>query len=122
MSHARLRGREGRSELVSESMYAIIRSGGKQYRLAQGQTVRVEKLDGEIGQAVVLDQVLLVGGDGETRVGQPLVGGAQVAAEIVDQGRARKITVFKKKRRKGYHKKQGHRQSYTELRVTGISA
>ena len=122
MSHARLRGREGRSELVSESMYAIIRSGGKQYRLAQGQTVRVEKLDGEIGQAVVLDQVLLVGGDGETRVGQPLVGGAQVAVQIVDQGRARKITVFKKKRRKGYHKKQGHRQSYTELRVTGISA
>lgn len=103
-------------------MYAIIKTGGKQYRVAAGQSVRVEKLAGDVGATVKLDQVLLVGGDGETRVGQPLVDGASVEARITRQDRARKIIVFKKKRRKGYHKKQGHRQSYTELKITGISA
>ena len=103
-------------------MYAIIKTGGKQYRVSPGQTLRVEKLDGSIGDSIELNDVLLVGGEGETRIGQPLVDGAKVNAEIVEQGRAKKIIVFKKKRRKGYHKKQGHRQAFTEVRITGINA
>ena len=84
--------------------------------------MRVEKLEGDPGDAVTLAEVLLVGGDGQTRIGTPRVEGASVTAEIVAQDRAKKIVVFKKKRRKGYHKKQGHRQAYTELKITGISA
>lgn len=103
-------------------MYAIIKTGGKQYRVSEGQTLRVEKLDGDQGDSVRLDEVLLLGGDGETRIGRPFIEGAAVDAQIVRQGRAKKIIVFKKKRRKGYHKKQGHRQAFTELRITGISA
>ena len=103
-------------------MYAIIKTGGKQYRVSEGQTLRVEKLDGEKGDSVRLDTVLLVGGEGETRIGKPTLEGAAVDAQIVRQGRAKKIIVFKKKRRKGYHKKQGHRQAFTELKITGISA
>ena len=101
-------------------MYAIIKTGGKQYRVSPGQTLRVEKLDGSIGDSIELSDVLLVGGEGETRIGQPLVDGAKVNAEIVEQGRAKKIIVFKKKRRKGYHKKQGHRQYFTGLRIKEI--
>ena len=103
-------------------MYAIIKTGGKQYRVSEGQSVRVERLDGDLGDAIALGEVLLVGGDGQTRIGTPRVDGAVVNAEIVAQDRAKKIVVYKKKRRKGYHKKQGHRQSYTELKITGISA
>lgn len=103
-------------------MYAIIQTGGKQYRVSEGQRLRVEKLSGAVGDEVTLDQVLLVGGDGEVRIGAPRVEGAQVTATITAQDRARKIIVFKKKRRKGYHKKQGHRQYFTELKITGISA
>jgi large subunit ribosomal protein L21 len=101
-------------------MYAIIKTGGKQYRVSPGQTLRVEKLDGVVGDTVELDNVLLVGGEGDVQIGQPQVSGAAVNAEIVEQGRAKKIIVFKKKRRKGYHKKQGHRQYYTSLRITEI--
>ncbi|MCB9542218.1 MAG: 50S ribosomal protein L21 [bacterium] len=103
-------------------MYAIIKTGGKQYRVSEGQTLRVEKLDGEKGDSVRLGDVLLLGGEGQTRIGTPLLEGAAVEAQIVRQARAKKIIVFKKKRRKGYHKKQGHRQYYTELKITGISA
>ena len=103
-------------------MYAIIKTGGKQYRVSNGQALRVEKLDGEVGDALDLEQVLLVGGDGDTRIGTPFLDGAKVGATIKAQGRAKKIIVFKKKRRKGYHKKQGHRQAYTEIEITGISA
>lgn len=104
-------------------MYAIIKTGGKQYRVAPGQTLRVEKLEGEKGDSVRLEQVLLLGGgEGETRIGRPFIDGAAVEAQIVRQARDRKIIVFKKKRRKGYHKKQGHRQAFTELKITGISA
>lgn len=102
-------------------MYAIIKTGGKQYRVEQGQKVRVEKLNGEIGADVTLDEVLLVGGD-SVKIGTPMVSGASVTARISAQAKAKKIIVFKKKRRKGYHKKQGHRQLYTELEITGISA
>ena len=103
-------------------MYAIIKTGGKQYRVSPGQTLRVEKLDGNVGETVELDNVLLVGGGEGIQIGTPSVSGAAVSAEIVEQGRAKKIIVFKKKRRKGYHKKQGHRQYYTGLKITEIRA
>jgi len=103
-------------------MYAIIKTGGKQYRVSEGQNLRVEKIDAEAGENIRLGDVLLIGGEGETRIGQPLVEGAGVDATIVRHGRGKKIIVFKKKRRKGYHKKQGHRQAFTELKITGISA
>ena len=101
-------------------MYAVVRSGGKQVRVTPGAAVRVEKLPGEVGDAIDLDQVLLVGGEGETRIGQPLVEGARVRGTITDQGRGPKLTVFKMKRRKGYRRKAGHRQDYTEIRVESI--
>ena len=101
-------------------MYAIIKTGGKQYRVTEGDTLRVEKLDAESG-SVTFDQVLLVGGD-QVKIGKPLVAGASVSADVLRQGRAKKIIVFKKKRRKGYHKKQGHRQAYTEVKITQIKA
>ena len=103
-------------------MYAIIKTGGKQYRVAEGETLRVEKLNAEgENNTVKFNQVLLVGGD-EIKIGTPMVEGASVDAEILRQGRAKKIIVFKKKRRKGYHKKQGHRQAFTEVKITGINA
>jgi len=101
-------------------MYAVVRTGGKQVRVSPGQAVRVEKLSGEVGDAISFDEVLLVGGEGETRVGQPLVDGAKVAGKITAQGRGDKIVVFKMKRRKGYRRKQGHRQDYTEILVDAI--
>ena len=101
-------------------MYAIIKTGGKQYRVTEGETLRVEKINAE-GNSVKFDQVLLVGGD-QVKIGAPMVEGASVDAEILRQGRAKKMIIFKKKRRKGYHKKQGHRQAFTEIRITGINA
>ncbi len=101
-------------------MYAVIKTGGKQYKVAEGQRVCVEKLPGNAGDKVTLDQVLFVGGD-TPKIGQPLVAGAKVAAEIVDQGRGKKIVVFKFRRRKNYRRKTGHRQPFTELKITGIS-
>ena len=103
-------------------MYAIIASGGKQYRVSQGDSVRVEKLDGEVGAKVVFDQVLMVGEGDAVKVGQPNVAGAKVEAEITDQNRAKKVVVFKFKQRKKYRRKQGHRQPYTELKVTEIKS
>lgn len=100
-------------------MYAVIKTGGKQYRVTEGQKLRVERLPGNPGDALNFDQVLMVGGDATT-IGQPLVGGASVSAEIVGQDRGKKIIVFKLKRRKNYRRKQGHRQPYTELKITGI--
>lgn len=103
-------------------MYAIIKTGGKQYRVSEGQTLRVEKLGGEPGTDLNLNEVLLVTREGQATIGTPLVGGASVQARIVGQAKAKKVLIFKKKRRKGYHKKQGHRQFYTELKITGITA
>ena len=103
-------------------MYAIIKTGGKQYRVAAGDSLRVEKLEGDVGTSLQLDHVLFVGGDGEPRIGMPLVEGAKVNATITAQGRAKKIIVFKKRRRSGFHKKQGHRQAFTQLEITGITA
>ena len=100
-------------------MYAVFKTGGKQYRAAKGDTVRIEKLAGDVGQKVKFDEVLLIGGDAVT-VGKPLVGGAHVEAQIVDQGRAKKIVVFKFRRRKNYRKTTGHRQPYTAVEITSI--
>ena len=100
-------------------MYAVIRTGGKQYRVAPNEVVRVEKIEAEPGSTVEFDEVLLVGGE-ETRVGRPLVEGAKVTATVLDQIKGPKIMVFKKKRRKNYRRKRGHRQQLTVLRVQDI--
>jgi large subunit ribosomal protein L21 len=101
-------------------MYAVIRSGGKQYRVSQGGSLRVEKLPGEIGSSVTLDDILMIGGEGDVKIGTPKVDGAEITGTIVAQGRGAKIRVFKMKRRKGYRRTQGHRQDYTEIRVDAI--
>ena len=100
-------------------MYAVIKTGGKQYRVTEGQKLFVERLDGSPGDKLTFDQVLLVSGE-SLKVGSPLVTGATVSAQIVGHDRAKKITVFKLRRRKNYRRKQGHRQPYTELTITGI--
>ena len=101
-------------------MYAVIRTGGKQARVAPGDSIRLEKLAGTVGDPVELAEVLLVGEEGEPRIGTPLVEGAKVIGTITAQGRGPKIIVFKMKRRKGYRRKRGHRQAYTEVRVEKI--
>ncbi len=102
-------------------MYAIVRTGGKQYQVACGDQLRVEKLEGNVGDSVSLDDVLLVADGENITVGQPVVENAKVTAKIAEQGRGKKIVVFKKKRRKGYRLKRGHRQSYTALKIENIS-
>ena len=102
-------------------MYAIIRTGGKQYQVAPGERVRVEKLGGEVGDTVELADVLLVADGEDVKVGQPVVEGAKVTAQIVEQGKAKKVLVFKKKRRKGYKVKRGHRQLFTALEIKEIT-
>ncbi len=102
-------------------MYAVIKTGGKQYRVAAGDKLRVEKLPGNVGDSVTFDQVLLVAGDA-VKLGKPLVGGAKVEAKIVGQGLGRKLVVFKFRRRKNYRRKTGHRQPYTALEITNIVA
>ncbi len=103
-------------------MYAIVNTGGKQYRLEPGDTVRVESLPGDQGDLIELEDVrLLSNDDGEVIVGAPTVAGAKVTAEVVQQGRGNKIIVFKYKAKTRYRRKNGHRQNYTELRVTDIS-
>jgi len=101
-------------------MYAIFQACGRQYRAEPGRIVKLEKLSGSVGEEVTLDRVFLVGEGDEIKVGQPLVDGVTVRGRIVEQGRERKIVVFKHKRRKDYRKKQGHRQSYTAVLVEGI--
>ncbi len=103
-------------------MYAIIRTGGKQYQVAAGDTLRVEKLQGDIGETVEINDVLLVADGDAVKVGQPLVEGAKVIAKIAEQGKAKKVVVFKKKRRKGYQVKKGHRQQFTALTIEEIAA
>jgi large subunit ribosomal protein L21 len=101
-------------------MYAILQSGGKQYKAEPGAVLKLEKLPGEVGEKVSLDQVLLVKDEDETQIGRPFLDDMQVHGRIVEQGRHRKIIVFKYKKRKDYHKKQGHRQPYTAVLVEGI--
>lgn len=103
-------------------MYAVIRTGGKQYRVTEGQTLQVEKLAGAAGDAISFDEVLLVGGSESPKVGKPLVSGASVKAQIMGEERGEKLVVFKFRRRKNYRRKNGHRQVYTRVRITGIQA
>jgi len=103
-------------------VYAIVKTGGKQYRMAAGEVVRVEKLEGEVGAKVTLGEVLLVSGDAGTTVGAPLVAGASVTGTVVEQGRGDKVRVFKYKKRKHYRRTRGHRQSYTALRIDAVQA
>ena len=103
-------------------MYAIIRTGGKQYQVSAGDTLRVEKLPGEVGETIEISDVLLVAGDDGVKVGQPLVEGATVTARITEHGKAKKVLVFKKKWRKGYQVKKGHRQQYTALTIENIAS
>lgn len=103
-------------------MYAVIRTGGKQYRVAQKDVVRVERVSAEVGNEVDLDEVLMLGDGTSTTVGTPLIEGARVTAQVIDQIRAPKITVFKKKRRKNHRRTKGHRQALTVLRITEIVA
>ena len=103
-------------------MYAVIKTGGKQYRVSEGSVLRVEKLDGAAGDKIEFDSVLLVGEGEDVKVGTPFVKGSKVEATVQSQGRSRKVEVIKFKRRKNYKRTQGHRQAYTEIRVTGISA
>ena len=100
--------------------YAVIRTGGKQYRVEPGTTIRVEKIDGEVGSAVTFGEVLLFGGDA-IRIGTPLVDGVTVRGEIVSHARDKKVLIFKKKRRKNYRRKKGHRQHLTVLRIGDVS-
>lgn len=102
-------------------MFAVIRSGGKQYRVAKDEVITVERLEGEVGATLKLEQVLLLGGD-TPKAGVPLVAGAAVQAEILEHGRGEKVVAFKKKRRKNTHRKRGHRQPYTKLKITAIQA
>jgi large subunit ribosomal protein L21 len=102
-------------------MYAVIKTGGKQYRVTEGDSLRVEKLPGEVGHDITFEEVLMIGGD-KVAIGKPLVKGAKVTAQIVAQDRAKKIIVFKFRRRKNYRRKRGHRQPFTELKITGVSA
>ena len=103
-------------------MYAVIKTGGKQYRVVAGEKLKIEQIPAEVGAEITLDQILMLG-EGETvQIGTPLVSGAAVKATVLAQGRHDKIKIFKMRRRKHYQKHQGHRQNYTEIRIDGISA
>ena len=101
-------------------MYAVIKSGGKQYRVESGAQVRVESLAADVGSAVAFEEVLLVGNGDQVKVGAPLVSGAKVKATVMSHGRGEKLKIFKLRRRKHYQKTQGHRQNYTEVRIDDI--
>ena len=103
-------------------MFAVIKTGGKQYKVAENDVINVEKLDAEAGKKIKIKDVLMVGEGADVKVGDPVVKGAEVEAEVVDQKRDRKIIVFKKKRRQNYRRKAGHRQHKTVLKITGIKA
>ena len=103
-------------------MYAVVQTGGKQYRVSEGDVISVEKLNAEAGSTVVLDEVLVIGGDAETVVGKPFIEGAAVTAEVVENGKGEKLVIFKYKAKKDYRRKQGHRQPYTKLEIKSISA
>ncbi|KAA0889245.1 50S ribosomal protein L21 [Pusillimonas sp. ANT_WB101] len=103
-------------------MYAVIKTGGKQYRVAAGQKLKIEQIPADIGQEISLDQVLSVGEGDQLQIGTPLVAGALVTATVLAQGRHDKVKIFKMRRRKHYQKRQGHRQNYTEVRIDAITA
>jgi large subunit ribosomal protein L21 len=102
-------------------MYAVIKTGGKQYKVAAGEKIKVEQIAADVGQEIVIDQVLAVGSGADLTVGTPLVSGASVTATVVAHGRHDKVRIFKMRRRKHYQKRQGHRQNFTELLIGGVS-
>ena len=102
-------------------MYAIIATGGKQYKVSEGDVIKVEKLDATVGESFTFDQVLIVN-NGEMKIGNPTVEGATVEASVVSEGRGKKVVVYRYKRKSGYHKKNGHRQAYTEVKIEKINA
>ena len=102
-------------------MYAVIKTGGKQYKVAPGEKLKVEQIPADVGAEVIIDQVLMVGDGDNVRLGQPIVAGATVTATVVAHGRHDKLTIFKMRRRKHYRKHQGHRQNYTELKIDSIA-
>jgi len=104
------------------TMYAVIVTGGKQYKVAEGEFLKIEKLDVATGESVAFDQVLLVGNGDDIKIGAPVVEGAKVTAEVIAQGRHDKVTIIKFRRRKHHMKRQGHRQWFTEIKITGIQA
>ncbi|MBS0543138.1 MAG: 50S ribosomal protein L21 [Proteobacteria bacterium] len=103
-------------------MYAVIKTGGKQYRVAAGEKIKVEQIPADVGSEITIDQVFMVGEGEAVKIGTPVVAGASVKATVVSHGRHDKIKIFKMRRRKHYQKHQGHRQNYTELRIEAISA
>jgi len=102
-------------------MYAVIKTGGKQYRVAAGEKIKIEQIPADVGSQITLDQVLMVGEGESVKVGNPLVAGATVTATVVSHGRGEKVRIFKLRRRKHYQRTQGHRQNYTEIRVDAIA-
>ena len=103
-------------------MYAVIKTGGKQYRVVAGEKLKIEQIPADVGAEISIDQVLMVGEGESVQIGAPLVTGALVKATVLSQGRHDKVTIFKMRRRKHYQKHQGHRQNFTEIRIDGISA
>lgn len=103
-------------------MYAVVKTGGKQYRVAAGEKIKVEQIPADVGAEITLDQVLMVGEGESVKIGTPLVAGATVKAKVIAHGRHDKVKIFKMRRRKHYRKQQGHRQNYTEIEIAGISA
>jgi len=108
--------------LLEVLMYAVIKTGGKQYRVASGEKIKVEQIAADVGQEIVIDQVLAVGNGAELKVGTPLVSGATVTVTVVAHGKHDKVRIFKMRRRKHYQKRQGHRQQFTELQIGAIAA
>ena len=102
-------------------MYAVIKTGGKQYRVAAGEKIKVEEIAADVGQEITFEEVLAVGGEGGLQVGAPVVSGASVVAKVVSHGKHDKVRIFKMRRRKHYQKRQGHRQGYTELEIGAIN-
>jgi large subunit ribosomal protein L21 len=105
----------------TQTMYAVIKTGGKQHKVSVGDVIAIEKINGEKGEEVVFDQVLMVGKEDDIRIGRPVVDGAKVVGEILNQTKGEKLVVFKMKKRKGYHKKTGHRQQLTSMKIREIS-
>jgi large subunit ribosomal protein L21 len=103
-------------------MYAVIKTGGKQYRVTAGEKIKVEQIPADVGTEISLDQVLMVGEGDSVRIGTPVIGGATVTAKVIAHGRHPKVQIFKMRRRKHYRKSQGHRQNYTELEIASIKA
>jgi large subunit ribosomal protein L21 len=103
-------------------MYAVIATGGKQYRVQEGETIQIEKISGDAGANVTFEEVLLVADGANVQVGTPVVAGAKVTAQVVETGKGEKLLIYKYRRRKGYRRKTGHRQQFTAVKITGISA